>query len=178
MSLPLGAGGPAPHAPRPPRRGRWVLALLLLLPVVELAVIVQVGHLLGVWPTVGLVVLGTVVGLQVVTRTGRSAFEALTARLATGAAPDGRQAGDAALVMLGGLLLAFPGFLTDVAGLLLLLPPTRSLARRGAARAARGRVSTVTVRHVGPPGRPAAGPQDGVVRGEVVDGDGTGIDRP
>lgn len=165
--LPGAPGRPGrPGRATGPRRGRWLLAGLLLLPVLELYVLIQVGHLIGAWATIGLVVLGVVVGVRVVTWTGRSAFTALRERLDAGAVPDGRHAGDAALVMLGGLLLAFPGFVTDVAGLLLLAPPTRSLARRAVRRAARGRVATVTVRGVGTPtSRPD------VVRGEVVDGE-------
>ena len=155
---------------------------ILLVPVVEIFVIIQVGGAIGAWPTVGLLVAETVLGAWLIRREGRRAYGALNDTVRSGVLQD-RELGDAALVMAGGILLLFPGFVTDVLGLLLVLPFTRPLMRRALAsfagrrlRAAEERAATVF-----PP--PAAGfdpfgrspgpgrvetPPGPVVRGEVI----------
>jgi UPF0716 protein FxsA len=104
------------------------LLLLILWPVAELFVAIEVARSIGVLLTVLLLVLGWPVGLWLMRAEGRSAWRRLSLAVAEGRRPAG-EAIDGALVLLGGLLLIVPGFITDALGLCLLLAPTRRLAR-------------------------------------------------
>ena len=113
------------------RRGRigWAMFLFfLVMPVIEVIVIIMVGRRIGGWQTLGLLVLWSVVGAWLVKRQWRTAWRGLRTALQTGKMP-ARELTDAALVLIGGALLFLPGFVTDVLGLLLVLPFTRPLAR-------------------------------------------------
>ncbi len=125
----------------------------LLLPALEIFVIIQVGAAIGAWPTVGLLVAETVLGAWLVRREGRRAYGALQETVRTGVLRD-RELGDAALTMVGGLLLLFPGFVTDVFGLLLVLPFTRPVARRACRRSPRGGCAAGRARRDRVPARP------------------------
>jgi len=120
-----------------------MVPLLLLLfvgvPLVELYVIVQVGHAIGVLPTIALLVLSSLIGTALLRSQGRAVWRRFRAVLASGR-PPARETIDGALVIVGGALMLAPGFVTDALGALLLAPPSRALARRGIARHARGRL--------------------------------------
>jgi len=152
------------------RRG-WPLALLLVLlvavPTLEIWLIIQVGDAIGLWPTVGLLVAEALVGGWLVRREGGRTWRALSTALTTGRVPTGELA-DAALVLVGGLLLVLPGFLTDILGFLVLLPLTRPLARRVAAFFIARQVRGLTA----PGGQHRAGGT--VIEGETVEGPGAG----
>jgi UPF0716 protein FxsA len=109
-----------------------VLPLLLLLfivvPIAELVVIIQVGELIGVWWTVGLLIADAVLGSMLARTQGRAVWRRFNEALASGRVP-ARETMDGALVLLGGALLLAPGFLTDLLGAGLLLPPTRAAVR-------------------------------------------------
>ena len=105
-----------------------VLALLLT-PLVEIYLIIQVGQAIGAWQTVALLVAESILGAWLVKSQGRRAWEALRRAVTLGGLP-GRELADAALVVVGGTLLLTPGFLTDVVGFFCLLPLTRPAARR------------------------------------------------
>ncbi len=110
-----------------------VLPLLLLafvvVPIVELAVIIQVGTRIGALPTIVLLLFDSVLGAVLVKREGRRAWRAFRSALEEGRWP-GDEVVQGALVLVGGALLVTPGFLTDVIGLLAVLRPTRALASR------------------------------------------------
>jgi UPF0716 protein FxsA len=106
-----------------------LVLLFLVLPVVELYVILQVGHAIGVLPTIGLLVLDSVLGAWLVKREGTRAWAAFRRAIDEGRVP-ARETADGALVILGGAFLLTPGFVTDVVGVLCVLPPTRALLRR------------------------------------------------
>ncbi len=106
-----------------------VLLLLVAWPVVELFVAIKVAESIGVLLTVLLLVIGWPLGIWLVRAEGRAAWRRLSEAVRAGRAP-GREVADGALIMAGGSLLIIPGFITDVLGLLLLLAPTRLLARR------------------------------------------------
>jgi UPF0716 protein FxsA len=101
----------------------------VVVPIVELYVIVQVGHLIGVLPTLLLLFACSVAGAWLVKREGVKAWRAFRAATAEGRVP-ARETADGALVIVGGALLLAPGFVTDALGLLCVLPPTRALVRR------------------------------------------------
>ena len=108
----------------------WLLVLLfLVVPVVEIYVIVQVGQVIGAWPTVALLLVESLLGAWLVKREGRRAWQVLKSAAQTGRLP-GRELADAGLVLVGGTLLLTPGFVTDVFGFFFVLPFTRPLARR------------------------------------------------
>ena len=162
----------APSGSSPTRRRplAWALVVaFVVVPVVEVYLLVQVGQVIGAWWTVLLLVASGVVGGWLVRREGGRAWHALTAALSSGRMP-GRELADGALVLVGGTLMVTPGFATDVAGLLLILPLTRPVARRLLAGLVTRRL--VPVHHARPgPDAPRPGDRPGgrVVRGEVVD---------
>jgi UPF0716 protein FxsA len=117
-----------------------MLALLLLIiwPIAELLVAIKVAETIGVLATVLLVLAGLPVGAWLLRTEGRGAWRRLGASVSAGRAP-GHAVLDGALIVAGGFLLIVPGFISDVVGLVLLLGPTRSLARRGIVRNLRSR---------------------------------------
>ena len=162
-----------------------IVLAFLLLPVLEIFVLIQVGGVIGAWPTVGLLIAETALGAWIVRREGRRAWRALQETARRGVLPD-REVADAALVMAGGVLLLVPGFVTDVVGLAFVLPFTRPLVRRvlSAFAARRMRAAEERAATMFPPG--AAGfdpfgrgpgpdrvetPPGPVVRGEVIHDD-------
>ena len=125
----VGPGGAPRRRRRMPVRVRLVLIALLLVPVVEISLLIAVGHLIGVWPTIALVLVETFLGAYLVKREGLHARTALRTAVNSGQMP-AQQLTDAALVLVGGVLLLLPGFLTDLVGLVFLLPFTRPVTRR------------------------------------------------
>jgi UPF0716 protein FxsA len=111
-----------------------ILAIaFVVVPLAELAVIIAVGDVLGLLPTLALLLLVSVAGAWLAKREGLAAWQRFQVALTQGRVPTVEVA-DGAMILLAGALLLTPGFLTDVAGILLLLPPTRALARRLAPR--------------------------------------------
>jgi UPF0716 protein FxsA len=117
----------------------FVLLLLIGVPLLELYVIVQVGQAIGALWTIALLVLSSLIGAALLRSQGRAVWRRFRAALASGR-PPARETIDGALVIMGGALMLAPGFITDVLGALLLLPPSRALARRAIVRNARSRV--------------------------------------
>lgn len=116
-----------------------LLFLFLLLPIAEIYVIVKVGQAIGILPTLALLLLDGFVGAALARSQGRAAWERFNRVLAEGRVP-ARETFDGAMIVLGGALLLAPGFITDVVGFFLLIPPTRGLLRGAVARLARRRV--------------------------------------
>lgn len=158
------------------------IALLLsfiLVPLAELYVISRVGSVLGLPATLGVLLLVSVLGAALVKREGLRTWRALRSTMGSGEMP-ARELANAALVLVGGVLLLTPGFLTDILGLLLVLPPTRAVARRMlttlALRQARPRARR-SRRTTGPTGSGRASgwqagrPAGRIIEGEVVEGE-------
>lgn len=106
-----------------------LVVLCIVLPIAELYVIVRVGELIGVAPTLALLLAGSMLGVLLLRHQGRGAWRRFNAALAERRFP-GREVADALMMAAGATLLLIPGFITDVIGLLLLIPPTRAIARR------------------------------------------------
>lgn len=104
------------------------MLLFIIVPIAELYVIIQVGHVLGVFNTLALLVVISFVGAWLMKREGLSTWRRAQRQIDSGTVP-GRELVDGALIVLAGALLLAPGFLTDAVGLLLLLPPVRAAAR-------------------------------------------------
>jgi UPF0716 protein FxsA len=105
-----------------------LVVLFLLLPFAELAVIVATADAIGFGWTILLLVGLSVSGALLMRHEGASVWRRLNSELAAGRLPTASLV-DGTMVLFGGALLLTPGFLTDVAGLLLVLPPTRALLR-------------------------------------------------
>ncbi len=105
------------------------MLLFIVVPLVELFVIIQVGGAIGVLPTIGLLLLDSILGSVLMRSQGRAVWRNFQAATAAGKVP-AREVLDGALVIFGGALLLTPGFVTDLLGVLLLLPPTRAIVRR------------------------------------------------
>lgn len=119
-----------------------LLLALIVVPIVEIYVIVQVGGWLGVLPTVALLLALSIGGGLLLKREGTRAWRSLRQSLAAGRWP-GRDIADGALILVGGTLLLTPGFVTDAFGLLLVLPPTRAVFRGLLTRVLLGRLGVV-----------------------------------
>jgi len=134
-----------------------VLLILLIATVVEVTVLVAVGDLIGVLPTIGLLILASVVGAWLLRREGTRTLGAFSEAVRTRRPPH-REVIDGVLIAAAGVLIVVPGFVSDVLALVLLLPPTRALVR--------GRMVRSASRHAPVRLRPGA-----VVDGEVVQPD-------
>jgi UPF0716 protein FxsA len=105
-----------------------LFVLFVVVPIVELYVLVQVASWIGVLPAIALVLLVSFAGVWLAKREGLSAARRVQTQLEQGEAPT-TEVVNGLLIFVAGLLMVFPGFVTAIAGLLLLLPPTRALAR-------------------------------------------------
>ena len=114
-----------------------VLALLfIVVPLVELYVIIQVGQSIGALNVIGLLIVMSIAGGWLMKQQGLGVLRRVQDQLHDGQVP-GREIVDGFLILFGGALMLTPGFLTDVLGIALLLPPFRAIVRAGRARPAR-----------------------------------------
>ena len=126
-----------------------LIALFIVVPLLELAVIIEVGRQIGVAPTIAVLIADSMLGALLMRAQGRAAWRRFTAATRSGR-PPAREVLDGVLIVAGGALLLTPGFLTDALGLSLLFAPTRAVVRRILARRLLHRmVAGLTV----PPGR-------------------------
>lgn len=110
-----------------------LLFLFIAVPLIELALLVRLGTLIGFWPTIGIVIVTGVLGAALARAQGLRVWIGIQDDLRQGRMPV-RGLMDGLLVLVGGVVLLTPGVLTDLAGIALLLPPTRALARRALRR--------------------------------------------
>jgi UPF0716 protein FxsA len=103
--------------------------LFIVVPIAELYVIIQVGQAIGVLPTIAILIADSILGSILMRTQGRAAWRRFNAAVSEGRVPT-REVLDGVLVVFGGALLLTPGFITDVFGILFLLPPTRAIIRR------------------------------------------------
>ena len=106
-----------------------LFAVFIVVPAIEIYVLIQVGQLIGVLPTIVLLIADALAGTWLFKREGRKAWRALRDALELRRVPT-KEVADGALVVVGGAFLITPGFVTDVIGVLCLLPPTRAVLRR------------------------------------------------
>jgi UPF0716 protein FxsA len=108
----------------------WALILVFIaVPIAELYLIYLVGDAIGVLPTLLLLAADSLLGSVLLRSQGRSVWNRFNEAIAAGRVPR-REVMDGVLVIFGGAFLITPGFLTDIVGLVLLIPPTRRVVRR------------------------------------------------
>src|SRR5881398_3548356 len=106
-----------------------LFVLFIVVPIAELAVLIQVGEQIGVWWTVAILIADSILGATLMRSQGRAAWRRFNVTLQSGR-PPAREVLDGVLVIFGGALLLTPGFITDIFGIVFLLPPTRAVVRR------------------------------------------------
>lgn len=106
-----------------------LLVVFIVVPIVEIWAIIQVGQAIGVAATVALLLADSILGAMLMRSQGRAAWRRFNAALTAGR-PPAREVLDGVLIVFGGAFLVTPGFVTDVLGLALLLPPSRAVIRR------------------------------------------------
>jgi UPF0716 protein FxsA len=117
-----------------------LLALIfIVVPIIELAVIIQVGQAMGVLPTIALLLGVSVVGAWLAKREGIGVWRRFRRQVESGVVP-GRELADGVMILFAGALLLTPGFVTDILGLLLLTPPVRAAIRASVLHRLAGRI--------------------------------------
>lgn len=106
----------------------WVVLLLVVGPIAELWVILQAAQLIGGWETLALLLVEGALGGWLIKRQGRTVVRRIDERLRAHDLPT-KELADGFLILVAGVLMLTPGFLTDLVGFALLFPPTRALAR-------------------------------------------------
>lgn len=152
-----------------------ILLILLVVAIIELAVLIAVGNAIGVLATIGLLILASLVGVALLRREGSRTLVAFREAVRTRRPPH-RELIDGMLIAAAGVFIVLPGFVSDVVGLLLLLPPTRALVRRRMLRSAVRHADTrgtdtrgAGIRGTGTNHTTARFAPGAVVEGEVVD---------
>jgi len=112
-----------------------LVLLFVVVPLAELYVIIQVGQAFGALNTIALLILISVAGAWLVKREGLNVWRRFQRQIETGSVP-GKELADGVMILFAGALLMTPGFLSDIAGILLLLPPVRAVVRAGVLRRA------------------------------------------
>jgi UPF0716 protein FxsA len=106
--------------------GFYFLALFVAMPIIEIAVFIQAGELIGLWPTIGVVILTAIIGTSLMRAQGLQTLAKAQSQMDQGEMPIGALF-DGICILVAGVLLLTPGFVTDSFGFLLLVPPLRQL---------------------------------------------------
>jgi UPF0716 protein FxsA len=129
----------------------WLFLLFVVAPVAELYVIVQVSGAIGFLETLVLLVVVAAVGAFLIKREGLRVWRRFNEQMAAGKVPE-KELADGVLLLIAGALMLAPGFVSDIVALLLVLPPTRAIARilLLRRRGGPGRMTVVTATYGGP----------------------------
>ncbi|HZG60800.1 MAG TPA: FxsA family protein [Anoxybacillus sp.] len=103
---------------------KLLVSLLIVIPALEIALLVLSGSVLGVWPTVGLIIATGVMGAWLAKREGTETIRQAKQELMYGRIPN-EAVLDGICILVGGVVLLTPGFITDLLGFILLIPFTR-----------------------------------------------------
>jgi UPF0716 protein FxsA len=147
----------------------WLFLVFVAVPIIEIALFIQVGGAIGLWPTLGIVILTAIAGTTLMRMQGMQTLQRLQTSLVEGRNPADPMA-QGAMILVAGVLLLTPGFFTDAVGLSLLMPPVRTALIRWAASrmTATGYVYAST----------AGGAQTRRGAPDVIDGDYEVMDEP
>ncbi|ETX28713.1 FxsA family protein [Roseivivax isoporae] len=151
----------------------WLFVAFLAVPLIEIALFIQVGGLIGLWPTLGIVILTALVGTWLVRSEGAGAMNDIRRSFNELRDPSEPLA-HGAMILIAGALLLTPGFFTDAVGFALLMPPVRQAVMRYARKHVRTRQFHVHT-GAGPRGPGPQGPtprprrDDDVIEGDYTD---------
>lgn len=106
-----------------------LLLLFICVPIIEIALFIQVGGFIGLWPTIGLVLITAFVGASMVRSQGLQTLLSVQTRLQQGELP-AQQIVEGVMLAISGVLLLTPGFMTDAMGMIVLLPGPRAVIAR------------------------------------------------
>lgn len=158
--------------------GFILLGIFIGIPIIEIAVFIQAGELIGLWPTIGIVILTAIIGTSLMRAQGLQTLARAQAEIDRGEMPIASMF-DGICILVAGVLLLTPGFVTDTMGFLLLIPPLRRAVGAGIIakmmKSGKMRMSFGTSRDFGGGPFDGTGPrgtgggQNG--RGPVIDGD-------
>ncbi|MDA7427676.1 FxsA family protein [Primorskyibacter aestuariivivens] len=104
----------------------YLLIAFILVPLIEIALFIQVGGAIGLWPTLAIVILTAIAGTWLVRQQGLQAIQNLQKSFSELQDPT-RPLADGAMILISGALLLTPGFFTDAVGFALLMPPVRKV---------------------------------------------------
>ena len=107
---------------------KWLILAFIIIPTAELALLIYSGQLLGLFPTIGIILITGILGIYLAKKQGMKAWNDLRNRMSTMETP-GNALIDSVCIFVGGILLIIPGFITDFAGFLLLFRWPRNLIR-------------------------------------------------
>lgn len=142
-------------------RMKFLVAMFIGVPVVEMLILIEVGGVIGALPTVALVVLTATIGVWLLRLEGLATMQRVQARMARGEIPE-TELLEGAMLLVGGALLLTPGFVTDAIGFVCLVPILRRPVARFLIARIQARVSVVG------PGFRRPDQQDGVIDGEFT----------
>ena len=152
----------------------WFLLAFIGVPLIEIALFIQVGGLIGLWPTIAIVIATALVGTALIRRQGFNTLQRAQAEMEAQRLPV-RELFDGICLIFAGAMLLTPGFLTDSVGFILLVPPLRALLGRYVWRALQ---SAKGVRFEMPGGRPYRDDEGPIVDTDAVEIKGDIEDKP
>lgn len=123
---------------------QWLLLALIIIPAIEIGLFVWVGGMIGAWWVVVLIALTGILGVALAKREGAQTWVKARQSMSQGRMP-AAEIIDGICIFIGGVLLFSPGFLTDVIGLLLVVPYTRNIFKLGIVRWIQVKVSKGTI---------------------------------
>lgn len=181
MAVPAEAPNPSsPTAMQPP--SRLIIGLVLIaLPLIEIALLIKSGQMIGFWPVILIVVITGLVGARIIRTQGVATFRRISEAIAAGREPHDALANGALLLLAGGLLL-LPGPITDLSGMILLIPAIRQWIGRTVFKPAIFAQASSTRRQSEPPPdqarhRDRQRPDDTIIEGEFERLDERTVDR-
>ncbi len=152
--------------------GYILFLAFLITPLIEIATFIEVGGLIGLWPTIAVVIFTAVLGAWLWRLQGLSTMARAQEALNRGELPV-KEIRDGAFLLVAGALLLTPGFFTDAIGFLLFIPPVRAALAHLIFKHMKGRMNVhVHTQGMGPDGAPHSPPGSG----PVIDGEATPID--
>lgn len=155
---------------------RVIFLLFIIVPIIEITLLINVGQMIGVWYTVGLVLLSAFIGVNMLRIQSLGTLMRARQRMDQGEIP-GQEMGEGIVLAVGGALLVTPGFVTDVIGFCCLIPYTRKALVRFLSQ----RLTVITSMHATstpsthvPPFRDAPGGSESTpASGDIIDGEYT-----
>ncbi len=111
---------------RSDRKMKWLLVLFILIPALEVTVLIGSSHLIGIWPTFAMIIVTAALGAYLAKQQGFRVLREIRLRVDRGEMP-GDAVLDGIFILIGGVLLLVPGYVTDVIGFVFIMPVTRKI---------------------------------------------------